>query len=160
MLVRFTKNAPSAHADALTCLRADNTCTSGEMPKQAILPHAAFHFVIETTLAWRDGFFGQIAEGADFAGVMATFPAAKKSPAKIPRLRQSEALVACLAAEQWGGASEPAAFAVKLAAACKKERVPALALTPDELTRVRTALREFGAAWRPLNPGQSLERTF
>ena len=35
-----------------------------------------------------------------------------------------------------------------------------LALTPDELTRVRTALREFGAAWRPLNPGQSLERTF
>ena len=30
----------------------------------------------------------------------------------------------------------------------------------DELTAVRTALREFGAAWRPLNPGQSLERTF
>ena len=160
MLVRFTKNAPSAPADALTCLRADNTRTSGEMPKQAILPHAAFYFVIETTLGWRDGFFGQIAEGADFAGVTATFQAAKKSPEKIPRLRQSEALVACLAAEQWGGASEPAAFAVKLAAACKKERVPALALTPDELTRVRTALREFGAAWRPLTPGQTLERTF
>jgi hypothetical protein len=49
---------------------------------------------------------------------------------------------------------------VKLAAACKQERVPALALTPDELTRVRTALREFGAAWRPLTPGQTLERTF
>jgi hypothetical protein len=25
---------------------------------------------------------------------------------------------------------------------------------------VRNALREFGAAWRPLTPGQTLERTF
>ena len=160
MLVRFIKNAPSASADALTCLRADSSRTSGEMPKQAILPHAAFHFVIEITLGWRDRFFGQIADGADFASVTAKFQSAKKSPAKILRLRQSEALVACLAAEQWGGASEPAVFAIKLAAACKKERVPALALTPDELARVRTALREFGAAWRPLTPGQTLERTF
>jgi len=160
MLVCFTKNSPSDSADALTCLRKDDTRTKGEMPKQAILPHAAFHFVIETTLAWRDGFFGQIADGADFASVTAKFQTAKKSPAKIPRLRQLEALVACLAAEQWGGASEPAAFAVKLAATCKKERVPTLALTPDELTRVRTSLREFGAAWRPLTPGQTLERKF
>jgi hypothetical protein len=160
MLVCFTKNSPSDSADALTCLRKDDTRTKGEMPKQAILPHAAFHFVIETTLAWRDGFFGQIADGADFASVTAKFQTAKKSPAKIPRLRQIEALVACLAAEQWGGASEPAAFAVKLAATCKKERVPTLALTPDELTRVRTSLREFGAAWRPLTPGQTLERKF
>ena len=37
---------------------------------------------------------------------------------------------------------------------------PAFALTPAELTRVRLALREFGAAWRPLNPGQSIERPF
>ncbi|NBQ57097.1 MAG: hypothetical protein EBU32_01605 [Opitutaceae bacterium] len=160
MLVCFTKNTPSDSADALTCLRKDGTRAKGEMPKQAILPNAAFHFVIETTLAWRDGFFGQIADGADFASVTAKFQTAKKSPAKIPRLRQIEALVACLAAEQWGGASEPAAFAVKLAAACKKERVPTLALTPDELTRVRVTLREFGAAWRPLTPGQTLERKF
>ena len=160
MLVRFTKNTPSDSADALTCLRANDTRTKGEMPKQAILPHVAFHFVIETTLGWREGFFGQIADGADLASVTKKFQAAKKSPAKIPRLRQSEALVACLAAEQWGGASEPADFTVKLAAACKKERVPTLALTPDELTRVRAALREFGAAWRPLTLGQTLERTF
>jgi hypothetical protein len=159
MLVRFTKNVPSAPADALTCLRTDGTRTSGALPKQAILPQAAFHFVIETTLGWRDGFFGQIAAGADFASVTAIFQAAQKSPAKTPRLLQTEALVARLAAEQWGGASEPAAFAVKLAAACKKARVPALALTPEELARIRTALREFGAAWRPLTPGQTLERT-
>ncbi len=160
MLVRFTKNTPSDSADALMCLRKDDTRTKGKMPKQAILPHVAFHFVIETTLGWSDGFFGQIADGADFASVTAKFQTAKKSPVKIPRLRQCEALVACLAAEQWGGASEPAAFAVKLAAACKKERVPTLPLTPEELTRVRTALREFGAAWRPLSPGHSLERRF
>ena len=44
MLVRFIKNAPIAKADTLTCVRADGSTTRGEMPRQGILPHDAFHF--------------------------------------------------------------------------------------------------------------------
>jgi len=59
MLVRFTKNAPSAKADTLTCIRADGTSTTGPMPKQGVLPHDAIHYVVENTLGWREAFLGR-----------------------------------------------------------------------------------------------------
>jgi hypothetical protein len=160
MLIRFTKGPVTAHPDLLACERPDGTGTAAAMPKQAILPHDAFHFVVEKTLGWRDAFFGQIAAGASLADTTARFHPVKKSPAPPPRVRQIEALIACLEAEQWGGASDPAAFLAKLTAACRRSRVKPPPLTPDDLVRVRLALREFGAAWRPLTPGKSLERIF
>jgi hypothetical protein len=73
---------------------------------------------------------------------------------------QSESLVECLQAEQWGGAADPATFAETLVVTCRRRGVPPPDITPEELERVRVALRELGAAWRPLAPGDSLERTF
>jgi hypothetical protein len=160
MLVRFTKGSVTAPADSLVCERPDGTGTAAAMPKQAILPHDAFHFVVEKTLGWTDAFFGQVAAGASLAETAAPFHPIKKSPAPPPRLRQIEALIACLEAEQWGGGSDPAGFIAKFSAACRQTRTPPPPLTPADLARVRLALREFGAAWRPLNPGQSIERTF
>jgi hypothetical protein len=153
MLVRFTKNAPSAPADTLICERADGTTARHDLPRQGILPHDAFHFVVETTLGWRDAFFGRVAAGA-------TFHDLGVAPKKRTQLLQAAALVECLEATQWGGAPDHAAFAKTLAAACRRRRVPPPATTAADLTRVRLALREFGAAWRPLNPGQSIERNF
>jgi hypothetical protein len=160
MLVRFTKAPATAKADTLICERPDGTSTHGAMPKQGILPHDAFHFVVEFTLGWRDAFFGQIAAGASLDHLTKKLHGPKNTGTKHTSSLQSESLVECLQAEQWGGAADPAAFATKLAAACRTHRVAPPALTAADLTRVRTALREFGAAWRPLAPGQSLERTF
>ncbi len=160
MLVRFTKGSVTAPADSLVCERPDGTSTHGAMPKQGILPHDAFHLIVEKTLGWTDAFFGQIAAGASLADTTVRFHPVKKSPAPPPRIRQIEALIACLEAEQWGGASDPAVFITKFAAACRQARTPPPPLTPDDLVRVRLALREFGAAWRPLTPGKSLERIF
>ncbi len=160
MLVRFTKNAPSARADALTCTRPDGTSTSADLPRQGILPHNAFHFVVESTLGWRDAFFGQIARGATHEAATAALHRAHGPAAKDTQALQSESLVECLQADQWGGASDPAAFAEKLIAACRRRGVTPPDIDAAELAGVRTALREFGAAWRPLNPGQSVERTF
>ncbi len=64
MRVRFTKGPVAAKADALTCVRDDGTVTTTGLPRQGILPHDAFHFVVESTLGWRDAFFGQVARGA------------------------------------------------------------------------------------------------
>jgi hypothetical protein len=160
MLVRFTKATVTAKTDLIACERPDGTTTATAMPKQAILPHDAFHFVVERTLGWTDAFFGQVAAGASLADTTARFHPVKKSPAPPPRVRQIEALIACLETEQWGGASEPAAFLAKLAAACRRARTTPPPLAPADLARVRLALREFGAAWRPLAPGKSLERIF
>lgn len=160
MLVRFTKNASAAKADSLTCERPDGTVTRGEMPRQGILPHDAFHFVVETTLGWRDAFFGQIARGVSLDHLTSKLHGVKVDWSKNTQALQSESLVECLQAEQWGGAADPATFAETLAITCRRRHVPPPALDAATLSRVRLALRDFGAAWRPLTPGQSLERRF
>ncbi len=160
MLVRFTKNIPTAKADALACVRPDGSSTRGELPRQGILPHDAFHFVVETTLGWRNAFFGQIANGASLDQVVARLHGEKIDWSKNTQALQSESLVECLQAEQWGGAADPATFAETLAVTCRPRGVPPPDLDAAQLAGVRAALRDFGAAWRPLQPGQSLERTF
>ena len=160
MLVRFTKNAPSAPADTLVCERPDGTTARHDLPRQGILPHDAFHFVVETTLGWRDAFFGQIAAGAAHDPLRSWGHGPQRSLSKNSQVLAAAALVECLEATQWGGAPDPAVFAKTLAAACRRRRVPPPDISAEALARVRLALREFGAAWRPLTPGQSLERTF
>ena len=43
---------------------------------------------------------------------------------------------------------------------CRQRGVTPPAVTPAQIEAVRTALRKFGAVWRPLADGQALERTF
>jgi hypothetical protein len=160
VLVRFTKNAPSVSADAVSCVFSDGSTLSGVMPRQGVLPHEAFHFVVEKTLGWHDGFFGQVAQGGKIEAV-----AAKLHNPNIDRLKNiqalhSESLVECLESEQSRGAVDPATFAHNLILACRRRGVPPPDITAEEIAAVRTALREFGAAWRPLAVGAVLERTF
>lgn len=160
MLVRFTKGPVAAKADRLTCDREDGTTTTGEMPRQGILPHDAIHFVVESTLGWRDAFFGQVARGLALNPADRNTPGAQVDWAAAPQALQAESLVECLQAEQWGGAADPETFSATLAVTCRRRGVAPPALASDDLRRVRHALREFGAAWRPLPPGGTLERTF
>jgi len=160
MLVRFTKHAPTAKADQLTCVRPDGSTTAGEMPRQGILPHDAFHFVVESAFGWRDAFFGQIKRGATLEHVTNRLHGEPADWTKLTQALQSESLVECLQAEQWGGATDPATFAETLVITCRRRGVPPPDITAEEVDRVREALREFGAAWRPLAPGASLERRF
>ncbi len=96
MLVRFTKNPPSAPADTFHCVRPDGTTTQGPMPRQGILPHEAFHFVVESTLGWRDAFFGQLARGAAHERLTARLHGSKVDRVKHAQALQSEALIECL----------------------------------------------------------------
>lgn len=160
MLVRFTKHEPAAAADSLTCIFSDGSTTKATMARQGVLPHEAFHFVVERTLGWHDGFFGQIAQGASVDSVTAKLHDPKVDRLKNIQALQSESLVDCLQSEQWGGTVDPATFAQTLILTCRRRGVSPPDLTADEISDVRTALREFGAAWRPLAVGSSLERTF
>lgn len=160
MLVRFLKHEPAAAADAITCVFSDGSTTSGPMARQGVLPHEAFHFVVERTLGWHDGFFGHIAQGASVEAVAAKLHDPEIERPKNIQALQSESLVECLQSEQWGGAVDPATFAHNLILTCRRHGVPPPDITAEEMASVRTALREFGAAWRPLAAGASLERTF
>jgi hypothetical protein len=158
MLVRFTKNSTAAGADLLTCVRPDGSSTSAAMPRQGILPQAAFHFIIESGLGWHDALFGQVARGSTLEEYAAKI-AGGRTPKMVQAL-QTESLVECLQTEQWSGAADPAGFAAALIAGCRRRGVPPPDVTADEVDAVRKQLRELGAAWRPLAPGSALERTF
>lgn len=160
MLVRFTKAPVAAKADQLTCVRDDGTTTTGEMPRQGILPHDAIHFVVESTLGWRDAFFGHVARGAELNAFERKLVDKNPDWASLPQALQAESLVECLQAEQWGGPADPQTFQQTLAVGCRQRGVSPPVVSADDLRRVHTALRDFGAAWRPLPPGGSLERTF
>ena len=160
MLVRFIKNAPSDATDMLTCVSPNGSTTSMRMPRQGVLPHEAFHFIVEKTLGWRDAFFGQVELAGNLAEVEAKLHDSEIDRAKNTQAVQSESLVECLQAEQWGGQVDPAGFALNLLSACRRRGVPPPDINAEEIAHVRTALREFGAAWRPLPPFSALERTF
>lgn len=160
MLVRFTKAQPADSSDILTCVRPDGSTTEATMPRQGILPHDAFHLVVERQLGWRDAFFGRIAQGSSAEHVQGLLHGKPGRWSKITQGLQAEALIDCLQAEQSNGADDPATFAETLIASCRHRGVPPPEITPAELDSVRIALREFGAAWRPLAPGASIERTF
>jgi hypothetical protein len=160
VLVRFTKNVPAVAADALSCVFSDGSTLAGAMSRQGVLPHEAFHFVVERTLGWHDGFFGQISQGTSIDAVTAKLHDPNIDRSKNIQALQSESLIECLQSEQWGGAVDPATFAQNLIIACRRHGVPPPDITAEEMATVRTALREFGAAWRPLAAGAALERTF
>jgi hypothetical protein len=160
VLVRFTKNAPSESADAVSCIFSDGSTVTGPMQRQGVLPHEAFHFVVEKALGWHDSFFGQVAQGSTIDAVTAKLHDLNIGRAKNVQGLQSEALIECLEAEQSRGAFDPATFAHSLIIACRRRGVPPPDITAEEMAAVRTALREFGAAWRPLAVGAVLERTF
>jgi hypothetical protein len=160
MLVRFTKGPVAAQADELVCVRPDGTRTESSLPRRGILPHEAFHFVIETTLGWHDALFGELARGGSLSAATARTHGSPSAWTKNTQARQTEALVECLEAEQWGGPNDPATFAEMLVLACRRQGVSPPDVLSEEIDRIRINLREFGAAWRPLAPGEWLERTF
>lgn len=159
MVVRFTKGPVSA-ADTLTCVRPDGSATSTPMPRNGVLPSEACHFVIENALRWHDALFGPIARGATLPDALARLHGSRVQWSQMTQALQAVALVQCLSGEQWSGASDPAAFAEKLVTACRRAGVAPPEITAEEVDDLRLALREFGAAWRPLAAGAALERTF
>lgn len=160
MLVRFTKTTPAAPADELVCVRPSGDSATAPLPRQGILPRLAFHFVVEQTLGWHDAVFGRVAAGCSFEQLAVTLHGPQAGRRKNTQAFQCEALIECLEVEQWGGASDPVEFAQRLLKACRRHAVAPPDITVEEVDRIRQALREFGAAWRPLAPGASLERTF
>ena len=123
MLVRFTKGSSPGDSDRLTCVRPDGSTTWAEMTRQGILPHDAFHFVVENTLGWRDAFFGQVAQGGAIMEVAARLHGRQAAWSKMAQAMQAEALVECLQTDQWGGTADPAEFAQKLILNCRRRAV-------------------------------------
>ncbi|HEU5478637.1 MAG TPA: hypothetical protein VFU90_02340 [Candidatus Tumulicola sp.] len=161
LLIRI-KRATDGSA-ALTCVRADGSVTWQRQvgPLGAFFPtHDLTHYAVETTLGYRQGFYGLIADGWEIAD----FETAKGD---IPReAREAELVVGVFEMElrmgrDWSG-SELREQGERYASSTRPERarMPLPPLTDDDIARVRALRAAVFAQWEAVGPGDTLELAF
>lgn len=133
--------------DQLRCVRRDGSTTGCAMPRQGILPHDLVHYVVESTLGWRNAFYGMIAAGTDIGPAMEQ----AHDPGNEALLDQAihvEAIVESLQAQLWSGVFDAAMFAEGVRTACtgRGRSVPGLA--PDVGRQLFNAVLALDERWR------------
>jgi hypothetical protein len=150
--VQITKKADGS--GVLRCVRADGSAAWQKQTDR----HAAFfalhdltHFAVETTLGYRRGFFGLVAEGWEMED---TTGKGARGPLP-PEAVEVEGIVGLLDAERGGGQiwtlEEFNEFA-----AMKGARK----LSFDEIVRVKKKRSELFQQWSAVEPGATLELQF
>lgn len=146
----------------LRCVRADGTTTWQRQEGRSALFfsfHDLAHFAVETTLGFRHGFYGLIADGWDIADT-----GGKGARGRLPaETVLVEHLVGLLDRERVGGAPplSAAELTEQLAQLAADGRVAATrALTDAELDAVRRRTAELHDAWARTPEGGTLALEF
>ncbi|MFQ3618347.1 MAG: hypothetical protein SNJ57_15385 [Cyanobacteriota bacterium] len=155
MKIHFTKC--EGKVDWLECIRQDHSTTRCPMPKQGILPHDLVHYVVESSLELRHGFYGLIAAGVGFPKSAPPWNADEFEIDDLTEALQAESLVECFQAEMWNGFQPSENFLEILDIICQQRSVsrPAQA-TAENLHYVRSQLQHFTQTWEALPIGQTL----
>ena len=152
MRVQITKKADGS--GVLRCVRDDGSVTWQKQTDR----HAAYfalhdltHFAVETTLGFRRGFFGLIAEGWEIED---TTGKGARGPLP-PDACQAEVIVGLFSAERAGGVI----WTVDEFNECGA-MTGARKLTFDEIVRVKKKRSELFQQWAEVAPGETLELPF
>jgi len=150
--VQITKRTDGA--GVLRCVRADGSATWQKQTDR----HAAFfalhdltHFAVETTLGYRRGFFGLIAEGWEIED---TTGKGTRGPLP-PEAGEAEMIVGLFSAEQASGVIWSVEEFNEFA-----EMKGTRLLTTDEIARVKKKRGELFRQWSAVAPGEMLELQF
>ena len=160
--IRIKRHADSSASITLT--RADGSVTWQRQRGQighVFPPHDITHYAVETSLGYRQGFFGLVADGWEIADFAAPWP---RGP--IPReAMEVELIVGFFDAErrsagQWS-TQQFNEHAVKYVSSSKH----AATLTPPvlgdhDISRIRLARQEILERWFATCAGNALELTF
>ncbi len=151
MLIRFKKGKQQSkhRPDTLTCIRDDGSVTWTHIHR-GFAQHDFAHYVVETTLGFRNGFFGLVAKGFDIPDF--SRPTSKR-PFKIPKEAMAvEPIVALLQAELWESFPEPLLHP-------DSQEIPAN-VTAEQIESMRQQLRKLLQHWENLMPGGTMMLEF
>ena len=153
--VQLTKR-PDGGA-VLRCVRADGSVTwqRQDGPRAAFFPfHDLTHLAVESTLGFRGGFFGMIADGWDIDDTGGKGRRGRLPPEAV----LVEHVVGLFDRERVGGAAplSAAEFAAHLATA----GLPDPGLGDAQLDAARARIDALHGAWAALAPGATLELPF
>jgi hypothetical protein len=165
LTIRF-KRHPDGTA-SLTCVRADGTSTWQRQQGSLGLvfpPHDLTHYAVETTLGYRNGFYGLIADGWDISDFAKPWP-----KGAIPvEAQEVELIVGFFDTERRSftqmSETEFNDHAERYLAARRSTKPGALAVAPrltqEELDGVRHRRADLLSRWGRLGPGETLELPF
>ncbi len=152
---------------SLTCTRADGSSTwqRHQGPSGAVMPHHDLtHFAVETSLHYREGFFGLIAQGWEIADFARPWP---RGPIPDSAL-EVELIVGFFDAERREGlqwtSQEFLAHADVYVAARQAQHpgraIPRRDLNDEEIERVRACRDELSSEWARTPTGSALDLQF
>jgi hypothetical protein len=147
LLVQITKRADGS--GLLRCTRADGSVTWQKQTRHAqhFALHDLTHFAVESTLGFRRGFFGLIAEGWEIEDTTG-----KGAHGRLPEEAvEVEHIVGMFDTERASG--------VLLTAEDFESHAPRR-LTDAEIARVRTCRGELFSRWAALPPEGTMELRF
>jgi hypothetical protein len=146
----------------MRCLRADGSVTWQRQhgPDARFFPlHDLTHFAVETTMEFRRGFFGLLADGwklTDFTGPKERGPIP-------PEAQPAELIVGLIDAERAAG-EEPTADEINEHArtfyAQRGLTDPPPTITDQQLRRILDLTSELFARWRAMKPNHPMELIF
>ena len=149
MIVRFTKGQD--RPDTLTCVRDDGSSTWE--PSKVGVRHDLIHYAVETTLGYRDAFFGMVAGGRDIADF------GTKNGRKdvyTPEEGWAEHLVGLLQWPAVGGGTGLDDEALN----AFQTQYGAPPVPAEQLARIRAEIGALSARWAAIPPGGTLELVF
>jgi hypothetical protein len=157
MWVHITKRADGA--GLLRCLRGDGSC-AWQKQKERNAAHFALHdlthFAVETTLGYRNAFFGLLNQGWEMADVTGKGARGRLPPEAL----EVEAIVGLFDAERACGANWTSEEFNRFARIRAEEGAPLRLLTENEIKRIKVCRSELFERWRALAKGERLELKF
>jgi hypothetical protein len=158
--LRLTMRAADEYV--LTCVRPDGSVTRQHYqgPTAMFFPkHDLAHYVVETTLGLRRGFYGLVAEGWNLGDFGTPWPRGKPPADADPVEDVVQLLDRETGAQQPWTAAEFNSFITQF-----QQQHPAMRaiapITEETLASIRAQIREFTLEWRKLPIGQTMELSF
>jgi hypothetical protein len=149
VVIRFTKGKDKQ--DTLSCLRDDGS-TTWERARAGVL-HDLIHYVVETTLGYREAFYGLLAAGWDIQEFGEIDPRTGRKPAIPVEAGRTEGIVGLLQMDVLGVARFEEGVA-----SLAEWNLPHLA--PEILDRMRQDIHALHQQWEQVPPGGHIELLF
>jgi hypothetical protein len=159
MIIRLTKRRDGSVV--LRCDRADGTATWQRQDGQlaSVFPfHDITHYVVETELGFRSGFFGLVADGWD---IRDTGGKSVRGPLPTEAVVVEQVVgvfdVQRTLGVEWTAAEVNEHSRLYVSGRGGPEVRP---FTDEEITRVRERVRQLGQRWKEMAPDETLELPF
>jgi hypothetical protein len=160
LTLRLTKRAADEYV--LTCVRPDGSIAQKHYrgPTAMFFPkHDLTHYVVETALGLRRGFYGLVAEGWNLGDFGTPWPRGKPPADADPVEDVVQLLDRETGAQQRWTAAEFNSFITQFQQQHSTARAIA-PITEKTLALIREQIREFTSAWLALPVGQTMELSF